>query len=104
MHNVTKLFIAAAIGFGLMTAYADAAEQNMTLTLGGRFCEFYPNELTASLKGVKGVSDVDLTSMKGHAIVKTDGTVKDADLVAAVRNVKGTKMGIDWYCTAEVTK
>lgn len=101
MHNVTKLAIAASIGFCLLTPYANATEQTLTLTLGGQFCEFYPTELTAGLKGVKGVTDVDLTTMKDHAIVKTDGTVKIADLVAAVKNVKGTKLGIHWFCTAE---
>lgn len=104
MRNVIKLAIAAVFGFGLLTAYAGAAEQTVTLTLGGRFCGFYPTELTAGLKGVKGVTDVDLKTTKDHAIVKTDGTVKVADLVSAVNNVKGTNFGVHWYCKAEVTK
>jgi hypothetical protein len=62
-------------------------------------------------KSVKGnavdpiiAEDGDLTSMKGHAIVAHDGSVKPETLVAAVKGVNDTKMGRQWYCTAEAMK
>ncbi len=78
-----------------------AAEHKTTLMLGGKFYEFYPTEITNALTAVKGVKEVDLKSLKGHVIVAHDGTVKPETLVAAVKAVKGTKMGIEWYCTGE---
>jgi hypothetical protein len=53
---------------------------------------------------VKGVIGVDLKSMKGHAIVTHEKAVTPEALVAAVKAVKGTKMGVEWYCTAEMMK
>jgi hypothetical protein len=50
------------------------------------------------------VKAVDLNSMGGQAIVSHDGTVKSEDLMEAMKGVKGTKAGVDWYCTAELMK
>jgi periplasmic mercuric ion binding protein len=104
MRSITTFVIAVAFGIGLMGAQAWATDSSTTLMLGGRFCEFYPKELTDALTAVKGVKGVDLKSMKGHAVVTHDGSVKPEALVAAVEGVKGTKMGIEWYCTAEAMK
>jgi len=94
--------VVMAVVLGVWPAFA--AEQKTTLMLGGRFCEFYPKELTDALMAVKGVIGVDLKSMKGHAIVTHEKAVTPEALVAAVKAVKGTKMGVEWYCTAEVMK
>jgi periplasmic mercuric ion binding protein len=104
MRRVLSLAVAVILGMGVAAMQTEAAEQKVTLVLGGKFCEFYPKEITGALMKVKGVTDVDLKSMSGHAIVTTDGTVKPEELVAAMKGVKGTKMGIEWYCTAEVMK
>jgi periplasmic mercuric ion binding protein len=104
MSYMAKLVITLAFGITLMAAQAEAAEQKTTLMLGGHFCEFYPKEITDALMAVKGVKAVDLKSMKGHAVVTHDESVKPEELVAAMNGVKGTKMGIEWYCTAEVAK
>jgi periplasmic mercuric ion binding protein len=104
MRSGTTLLITAALAISLMAAPVGAADQTVTLMLGGKFCEFYPKELTDALTAVKGVKAVDLKSMKGHAVVTHDGSAKPEALVAAVKGVKGTKMGMEWYCTAEAMK
>ena len=104
MNSITKLVIAMAFGVALIAVQVGAADQKTTLMLGGKFCEFYPKEITDALMGVKGVQAVDLKSMKGHAVVMQDGTVKPETLVTAMKGVKGTKMGMEWYCTAEAMK
>jgi len=83
---------------------AVAADQKVTLMLGGKYCEFYPKQVTDALIKVKGVKAVDLQSMKGHAVVEHDGSVKEDQLLQAIKGVKGTKGGVEWYCTAEVMK
>jgi len=105
--------VLAMVGIGLMVVLrctpgwtaeprpAAATGKPITLMLGGKFCEFYPKELTEALMKVKGVKGVDLKSLKGHALVEHDGSVKPEGLIAAVKGVKGTKMGMEWYCTAE---
>lgn len=104
MRSRWSLIVAVTLVAGLTAGPASAAGQKVTLMLGGKFCEFYPKEITEALTAVKGVQGVDLKSMKGHAVVEHDGTVKPEALVAAMKNVKGTKMGIQWYCTAETMK
>ena len=104
MRNSTTLILAAAFVVGLAVMPATAAEQKTTLMLGGKFCDFYPKEITDALTAVKGVKAVDLKSMKGHAVVTHDGSVKPEAFVTAMKSVKGTKMGMEWYCTAEVMK
>jgi copper chaperone CopZ len=103
MRIVRTLVLAVALGLGAWPVYA-AEQQKTTLTLGGKFCEFYPQEITEALMRVKGVMAVDLTSTKGHAVVTHEKTVAPEALVAAMKTVKGTKMGIEWYCTAEAMK
>jgi hypothetical protein len=103
MRNRTNMVIASALVMGSLAGNVQAAEHKVTLTLGGRFCEFYTKDLASALKEIKGVRYVIVSSLGGHAIVTTDGAVKPAELVAAVKNVKGRNMGIDWYCTAKLT-
>jgi mercuric ion binding protein len=104
MVNKIKLIIVVAVLLGLASTQADAADEKVTLKLGGRFCGYYPKEITEALTGVKGVEGVDLKSMKDHAVVTHDGSVKPESLVEAMKGVKGTKLGIEWYCTAEVVQ
>jgi hypothetical protein len=61
-------------------------------------------ELTEPLMKVKGVKGVDLRSLKGRALVDHDGRVNVDALLGAVKGVKGTKMGVEWFCTAEPMK
>jgi hypothetical protein len=104
MRNNATFYLAAVFAVSLMASQVMAAEQKTTLMLGGKFCEFYPKEITDAMMAVKGVTGVDLKSMKGHAIVAHDGSVKPEALVPAMKGVKGTKMGMEWYCTAEAMK
>jgi copper chaperone CopZ len=78
-----------------------AAEQKVTLMLGGKFCDAYKGEVESALKKSPGVMAVDLKSMKGHAIVTGEaGKMNAKELVAAVNGLKGD----GWHCTAEVVK
>jgi mercuric ion binding protein len=104
MRRMTTFGLAMVFGMGLLVSAAGAADPSVMLMLGGKFCDFYPKEITAGLMAVKGVKAVDLQSMKGHAVVTHDGSVKPETLVAAVKGVKGTKMGMEWFCTAEPMK
>ncbi|HTP40974.1 MAG TPA: hypothetical protein VML36_00990 [Nitrospiria bacterium] len=101
MNHLTKPIVPVVLGLLLLSASAQAAEQKTVLMLGGKFCDFYPKEITDAMMAVKGVTSVDLKSMKGHAVVSHDATVNPATLVTAMKAVKGTKMGVEWYCTAE---
>lgn len=85
----------------LVTSSVLAADQKVTLLLGGKFCDAYKGEVESALKKVAGVAAVDLKSMKGHAIVTGDaGKMKSAQLAAAVNALKGD----GWHCTAEVVR
>ena len=78
---------------------AAAEEQQITLILGGHFCEFYPDKVKKALTELSGVKAVDLKSKKGHAIVTVDTSKTNTDaLTAAVYKVRGYR----WHCTAEV--
>ena len=80
---------------------AAAEDKQITLMLGGKFCEFYPDNIKQALTALSGVKAVDLQRMKGHAIVTVDTSkTKPKELTAAVNKVKGE----GWHCTAEVMK
>lgn len=80
---------------------ANAAEQKVTLMVGGKFCDAYLGNVSEALNKVEGVKKVDLKSMKGHAVVTIDGDkTKPAQLEKAVNGVKGD----GWHCTGEVMK
>lgn len=100
MRSIMTFGFAVVFGMSLLVSVAGAADQAVTLTLGGNFCEFYPKNITEGLMAVKGVKAVDLKSMKGHAVVTHDGSVKPETLVAAMKDVKGK----EWFCTAEPMK
>ena len=100
MRKITALTTPVILGLLLLSGPAHAAGQQTVLMLGGNYCESYPKELTDALTAVKGVTGVDLKSMKGHVVVSHDGTVKTETLIAAIKGVKGTKNGAAWYCDA----
>lgn len=102
MRDVLHFTLATAIGIFLFAAQAWAAEdQKVTLMLGGKFCEFYPEAIDTALKNVSGVKSVDLKSKKGHAVVEVEaGKVKPEQLTDAVNAVKGE----GWHCKADVMK
>jgi copper chaperone CopZ len=94
-HVALMLFVAVLFG-SLAAAYA--AEQKVTLMLGGKFCDAYLEDVQSALKKVSGVKAVDVKSMKGHAIVTVESGKAGADqLVRAVNGVKGD----GWHCTAQ---
>ncbi|MET0514843.1 MAG: cation transporter [Nitrospiraceae bacterium] len=100
MRRLMFVVVTTGMALGIWTVSASAAEQKVTLMLGGKFCESYLGEVKDSLAKVEGVKDVDLKSMKGHAVVTVDGKTKPDQLAAAVNGVKGD----GWHCTAQVMK
>ncbi len=93
-----------ALVFGILLSILPAvaaADKQITLMLGGKFCEFDPDDIKKALTELSGVKAVDLESMKGHALVTVDTSeTKPEELTAAVNKVKGS----GWHCTAEVMK
>jgi copper chaperone CopZ len=100
MNTIIK--VGCLIGFVCAVASpVFAGEQKIILMLGGKFCEAYLGDVEAALTKLSGVKAVDLKSMKGHAIVTTDGAmIKANQLTAAVNGVKGD----GWHCTGQVMK
>ena len=101
MRSGTTLLVTAAVAISLLAVQVGAADQTVTLMLGGKFCDSHLDDVDGALKKVAGVKDVDLKSMKGHAVVKVEPSkAKPEQLVAAVNGVKAS----GWNCTAEVMK
>lgn len=75
-----------------------AAEQKITLALGGKMCELYRPAVEAALKKVPGVTAVDFKSVKGSVVVTAGAAVKPGALEDAVNGVKGE----GWYCEGRV--
>ncbi len=91
-------------GLGIFIAVATgqvwAADQKVTLALGGKMCDLYRPSVEAALKKVPGVTALDFKSVKGSVVVTADAAVKPDKLADAVNGVKGD----GWYCEAEVKK
>jgi len=87
------LIVAAAI-------QAYAADQKVTLALGGKMCELYRPSVESALRKVRGVTAVDFKSVKGSVVVTAGPSVKPAQLEDAVNGVKGE----GWYCEGKVKK
>ena len=77
-----------------------AADQKVTLALGGKMCDLYRPSVESALRKVPGVTAVDFKSKKGSVVVTAGPSVKPAQLEDAVNGVKGE----GWYCEAEVKK
>ena len=95
------------MGLGILLAasvaipYGFAADQKVTLMLGGKHCDSYLSDVETALMKVPGVKKVDVKSMPGHAVVETEaGKAKPEELEGAVNKVKGS----GWNCTAKVMK
>ena len=100
MRQLMLIIVTSGMAIGIWTAPALAAEQKVTLMLGGKFCESYLGEVKDALTKVEGVKNVDLKSMIGHAVVTVDEKAKPDQLATAVNGVKGD----GWHCTAKVMK
>ncbi|MBI5777008.1 MAG: cation transporter [Nitrospirae bacterium] len=77
-----------------------AADQKITLALGGKMCDLYRPSVEAALKKVPGVTALDFKSEKGAVVVTADASVKPGKLEDTVNGVKGE----GWYCKAEAKK
>ncbi len=84
----------------LAAAQAWAADQKVTLALGGKMCDLYRPSVESALRKVQGVTAVDFKSVKGSVVVTAGPSVKPSQLEDAVNGVKGE----GWYCTAKVKK
>jgi len=93
-----RTLVLGVVALALLYLPVFAAEQKVTLMLGGKFCDSYLGDVESALKKVSGVKSVDVKSMKGHAIVTADASVKPKDLVTAVNGVKGD----GWNCKADL--
>ena len=101
MLSRRMLSVAVIFGTCFLVSFAEAADQQVMLMLGGASCEKHMRAVKTALKGVQGVTSVDLASMQGHAIVlAAAGAVTPEQLTAAVGKIKGA----NWHCTAEAMK
>ncbi|MCP9447924.1 MAG: hypothetical protein NNA22_10200 [Nitrospira sp.] len=97
---VAAIIVTGALCGALELAQA-AAEQRITLMLGGSYCDLYLGEVESAVKKVSGVKAVDFKSMKGHAIVTVEQSkATSKQLVEAVNSVKGE----GWHCRAKEMK
>ncbi|MFI5247418.1 MAG: hypothetical protein ACHQWV_02565 [Nitrospirales bacterium] len=95
MRKLLSLFLLCVLGFALIPNLTEAAQQRVTIKLGGRYCRFHLFDLTASLKRVSGVIDVDFETLNGHVIVVMNaGKVNPDHLLSAIHQVKGD----GYYC------
>lgn len=80
--------IAASLLFLLlMTAYVEAAQQQVVMKIEGMGCGLCSLAIKRSLKEVKGVGAVKVSFGEKKAWVTVDEAVKDAALTDAVKNV-----------------
>ena len=101
MRFITSLLVTAVMVLGTAVIAAQAADQKVTLMLGGKHCDSYLNDVETALKTVPGVKNVDLKSMPGHAVVTMDTAKSKPEQAAeAVNGVKGD----GWNCTGKVMK
>jgi copper chaperone CopZ len=100
MRNTATFAIPAVLGLLILSGSTQAADQKFVLMLAGNGCESHLDDVAKALTAVKGVTGVDLKSMKGHAVVSQDGSVKVETLVAAVKSLKGSQGGAVWQCDA----
>lgn len=104
-HRIIMVFSIVFLTSGISACSNNSSEQEtnhtqVILKLGGNNCEFYLGAVDTALKKLKGVKDVDLSTQKGHAMVKTDGTLKASQVVDAVDGLSGK----GWKCEAELKK
>jgi copper chaperone CopZ len=101
MQRTRFMVLATVLGMTTLSASAWAAEEKVTLKLGGTFCDLYLGEVETALKKMAGVKAVDFKAKRGHAVVTGEsGTMNTGKLVNAVNGLKGD----NWHCKAEVVK
>lgn len=96
------LIIAGLIGLmaGVQPGWADKAEK-VRLDLGGKFCEFYPNEINDALVELPGVKKVDAVKKRKFVMVEFDAEkVTPKEMTEAIGKVKGSR----WFCAASVSE
>ncbi len=101
MSNLIRFLAAISIcvGFGMTQASA-SSEKSVTINLGGKFCEFYPNEIAAALKKLPGVKSVDAQDRRKFVVVQFDDSKVTTDqMITALRGVKQDGM---WHCDGSV--
>lgn len=103
--NIVKLFVIPVITTlitigGTTTSTAWAGDKEVTLNLGGKFCEFYPEDITAALKKLPGVKSVDAAERRKFVTVKyEEGKVTPTQMVTAIGGVKEEGK---WHCEAVI--
>lgn len=101
---VITVLAAIAIILTLIAATTSTAvaadDKEVTLNLGGKFCEFYPEDITAALKKLPGVKSVNAAERQKFVVVQYDaGKVTPEQMVTAIGGVKEEGK---WHCTAKV--
>jgi copper chaperone CopZ len=98
MNNSWRIVVPALLASVTMGGHLLAAEQKVTLALGGKMCDLYRPSVESALRKVQGVTAVDFKSVKGAVVVTAGPSVKPAQLEDAVNSVKGE----GWYCEAKI--
>ena len=81
-----KIGMAIILAFGLLASAAWAGEtKQVKLGVSGMMCGSCEAKVKKSLEKVEGVKSVDVQWDKGEAVVTADKTVKDEELVKAVK-------------------
>lgn len=99
MKSLISLFLTLVLGYASIPNLTEAAaQQRVTIKLGGRYCDFHTIDVEQALKRVAGVVDVDMNSYPGRVmIVMRAGKVNPDHLLAAVQQIKGE----GYNCTAK---
>ena len=101
MRLLLSMGLGIVLGASVAIPQAFAADQKVTLMLGGKHCDSYLSDVETALMKVPGVKKADVKSMPGHAVVEMDTAKSKPDqAVKAVNDVKGS----GWNCTAELMK
>ena len=104
MKTIQKVLMYLIIA-GLISLVAEVhpgwAEETVRLDLGGKFCEFYPNEITDALMALPGVKKVDAVKKRKFVMVEFDSEKATTnEMTAAIEKVKGDR----WFCAAKVSE
>lgn len=84
---MTKLLLAATLGFGLLGSSAFAAEKTVTLAVQNMSCATCPYTVKSSLEAVPGVARVTVSYKDKTAVVSYDDGKADVQaLVKATTN------------------
>jgi mercuric ion binding protein len=94
-----SMVLSRSLGLAEQKLETIGEKQKVTLTLSGKFCDSYPEDIARALKDIPGVKAVDLKTKPGHALVELErGKTKGEQLAGVVNTVKG----FGWYCQAQV--